>query len=187
MGAWHNPSPPGEYKRWTLVEYALRAGIDTLVETGSCDGDTVEYTRHFFKDVYSIELSDHLYGLCRQRFAECPGVHLFHGDSALLLPCILHGISRPAVFWLDAHWSEGITARGPQDSAIQGELDAVLGWGRDDIVVIIDDVRAFGKAKDYPPIESIRARILGAHPDWAFYVQDDIARAHRPFREKRNE
>ena len=172
-----------EKKRQTIVGYGVRAGISTLVETGSYEGDMIEHARRFFRDVYSIELSDHYYDLCRQRFEGCPGVHLLHGDSAVLLPGVLAGLGGPAVLWLDAHWSEGTTARGPRDSAIQGELDAVLAWGRKDIVVLIDDIRAFGAARDYPAIEEVRRRLLDAHPGWAFYVLDDVARAHAPFRE----
>lgn len=181
MDTWHNPSPPEEYKRWTVVEYALKGGIDTLVETGTQMGGMVEYTRGFFKDVYSIELYERFFEHGRQMFAACPNVHLFHGDSAEVLPCILHGLDGPAVFWLDAHWQgDVLLPRGPVNTAIQGETEALVKWGGDGIV-LIDDIRYFGQLEGWPPVEGIRGQLLSAHPDWAFYVQDDIARAHRPF------
>jgi hypothetical protein len=174
------PWPPPHYKRWTIVDYAQRAGIDTLVETGTYDGDTVGYACQFLRDVYSIELGRELYERCRLRFAGRPNVHLLQGDSAVVLPCLLHGLSRPAVLWLDAHWSDWPGgAKGPLDSAIQGELSAVAAWGREDAVVLIDDVRDLGK-DGYLPIGEVRERLLSAYPGWVFYVQDDIARAHRP-------
>ena len=80
-----------------------------------------------------------------------------------------------------AQWDgDVLLPRGPVNTAIQGETEALVKWGGDGIV-LIDDIRYFGQLEGWPPVEGIRGQLLSAHPDWAFYVQDDIARAHRPF------
>ncbi len=185
----HNISPPPLYKQWTIREYARKTDLDVLVETGSCMGDTIEACRsigRYFKDIYSIELGADLHEHCRQRFAAYPNIHLFQGDSGEVLTRLLPLIDRPAIFWLDAHWSGGGTARGPFDSAISDELAAILDWTQayPMSVILIDDIREFGIKDDYPPISEIERRIKGRHPTWMFEVRDDIARAHAPIHER---
>jgi hypothetical protein len=133
----------------------------------------------FFEHAYSVELSPDFYRHCKSRFAEKPSIHLYQGDSASVLYQIFPLLTKPTIFWLDAHWSGDNTVRGSVDSAAQGELDAILGWGKSDIVLLVDDIRAFDGNNGYPTVESMRSQILAAHPDWVFEVRDDIARAHR--------
>ena len=177
--AWHNPSPPPAYKQWTIVEYALKFKTPLLVETGTCGGDTLAEVHGFFEHAYSIELSSDFYRHCQGRFIGKENIHLYQGDSALVLYKIFPLLNKPTIFWLDAHWSGDNTVRGSVDSAAQGELDAILGWGKSDIVLLVDDIRAFDGNNGYPTIESMKSQILAAHPDWVFEVRDDIARAHR--------
>jgi hypothetical protein len=174
----HGSILPPEAKWPLLVDYAHKIGAKVLIETGTHRGYTVEHALPFFRDIYSIELGEHLYEYCVQMFAGQDNVHLFQGDSAVLLPIVLEHVNESAIFWLDAHYSGGDTVLGPKGSAIGGEIDAILKWGRGDAAILIDDIRDFGGG-DYPPIEEIGKKLLLAHPDWVFYVENDIARAHR--------
>ncbi len=65
-----------------------------------------------FKDVYSVEIGDDLYNAAKQKFRNSKNVHLFHGDSGKVLAELLYRIDQPALFWLDGHYSAGITAKG---------------------------------------------------------------------------
>jgi hypothetical protein len=88
-------------------------------------------------------------------------------------------VSGPCLFWLDGHFSAGVTARGDVDTPIVAELDSVLGRSGWNDVVLIDDARLFGQG-DYPSLSWIQQRVADARPGWRFQVRDDIIRAHRP-------
>jgi hypothetical protein len=62
----------------------------------------------------------------------------------------------PALFWLDGHYSGGVTARGESDTPIYAELVHVLGSSHKNVIVI-DDARCFGSGAKYPTIEALTA------------------------------
>ncbi len=169
--------PPHEYKVRVILDYARRFHIATLVETGTYLGDTIEATRAAFERVWSIELDDSLFEAATRRFNTAENVTIIHGDSARLLPEVLAKVNGPTLFWLDGHFSGGMTARGDTDTPIGAELQAVLARPGMDDVVLIDDARDFGVG-DYPSIASIASAIAAQRPGWAFEVRDDIMRAH---------
>ena len=63
---------------------------DFFIETGSFLGDGIQLAINSgFEKIYSIELGEHLYQHCKQRFANDPQVHLVLGDSSVKLKEIL--------------------------------------------------------------------------------------------------
>lgn len=165
-------------KQREILWYGKAASMRTLVETGTHTGDTVAATRRRFDRVYSIELDDAYYEAARRRFAHSPSVYLLHGDSGSLLPEVLRRLDEPSLFWLDAHYSGGDTAKGPTDTPIEEELGLILGHHIDGHVILIDDARHFVGENDYPTVEEVRALFRRERPDWVFEVRDDIIRAH---------
>jgi hypothetical protein len=138
--------------------YVLRAirAIDatTLVESGTYHGDMVARLRPYVRDIHTIELSPELHRRAVERFRSDPNVHLYQGDSAVFLPRILERLHKPAVIFLDGHYSEGETARGQVDTPVWDELRAVAASSHRHAVVI-DDARGFGAWQDYPTTEAI--------------------------------
>ncbi len=173
--------PPPEYKVAVILDYARRFHTPTLIETGTYLGDTVEAARGAFRHIWSIEIDDALFAAAVRRFAPHENVTIVHGDSAKVLPSILAGQSGPILFWLDGHFSGGITARGDQDTPIVAELEAVLARSGQDDVILIDDARDFG-AGDYPSIAAVAAMVHARRPGWSFIVDGDIIRTHAPVR-----
>ena len=114
--------PPPEYKAAVILDYARRHGATALIETGTYLGDTVEATKGAFDRVWSVEIDSGLYEAAVRRFAADIHVTIIHGDSARILPGILAQEVGPRVFWLDGHFSGGITARGDRNTPIAGEL-----------------------------------------------------------------
>jgi hypothetical protein len=78
---------------------------------------------------------------------------LLKGDSGGLLPEVIPRIKGRCLFWLDGHYSGGVTARGSEDTPIRKELEHIVAAGRDADVVLIDDARCFDGRNGYPTLE----------------------------------
>lgn len=170
------PVPPPPPYKWSVVrQYGRQFGISTLVETGTFLGDTLWNVRECFDEIYSIELSPELFTRALKRFRQFSHVHIMQGDSAVVLPRLLRSIHQPAVFWLDGHYSAGITAKGEKYSPIVEEICALLAHPIHHHVILIDDARAFRGCDDYPSLESLRDRVT-SQGTYAFQVEHDIIR-----------
>ena len=95
------------------------------------------------------------------------------------MPEILSQIEEPCLFWLDGHYSEGITAKGEKETPILEELKHIFNHPIEDNIILIDDARCFTGYGDYPNIEGLKAVLLSRYPDNAFSIEDDIIRTHK--------
>ncbi len=168
------PSPSA--KQQTLRSYAQGHRLKVFVETGTYYGDTVEALKDVFDRIYSIELSTELYEQARLRFADEAHIQLICGDSSVELRRIMGRLDRPALFWLDGHYSGGVTAQGEKDTPILEELACILDAPDRGHVIVIDDARCFGRDRDFPTIEELSdlVRSKRAHVD--ITVWDDSIR-----------
>jgi len=163
--------PPSIVKR-----YAREYGTRTLVETGTFHGDMVGACSREFTRIISIELDRSLYEGARERFASNPHIEIHWGDSAALLPKLIESLSEPALFWLDGHYSAGITAKGALLTPIMGELSAICDMRGEGNVVLIDDARCFIGEDDYPTVDEVKEFVLRRKPGCDFQVECDIMR-----------
>ncbi|MBD2771526.1 hypothetical protein [Iningainema tapete] len=85
-------------------------------------------------------------------------------------------LKQPALFWLDGHYSQGITARGDKDTPILEELDCILSYPDLGHVLIIDDARCFGTDPAYPNINELKSFIFNKRDYVEVSVQDDSIR-----------
>ena len=144
--------PPHILKQRVVKEYADRFSIRTLVETGTYEGDMVAATRRKFNRIVSIELDETLWRNAKEKFARYEHISIIRGDSVEVLPGVVASVPRPCLFWLDAHYSGGITARGDVETPIMKELQVVLSRATEGDVILIDDARLFVGKNDYPTI-----------------------------------
>lgn len=152
------------------------------METGTYQGDMVEACKcHFFK-IVSIELDDRLHARACSRFRDDGNVVLLQGDSGRVLRKFLKGHTEPALYWLDAHYSDGETARGSLDSPVVAEVESILELGTPEDVILIDDARLFGDSASgysgYPSIPRLQEMVRFQRPTWHVYVKDDVIRIH---------
>ncbi len=173
------PVPPA-IKRRTVREYAARYSAVDFVETGTYLGEMTASMLRRFEHLYSIELSDVLFKKAVTRFARHANVKILHGDSATLIGRVLPECTGRTLFWLDAHWSGGITARGNTDTPIVDELDQILGGATGDPVILVDDARCFVGRNGYPTIEELRERVARLRPAYTLTVDRDIIRIVPP-------
>jgi hypothetical protein len=150
----------------------------TWVETGTYLGQTTEVLSKHGSKVYSIEPEPALFARAKEYFANFRNVEILNGTSEQVFPNLLPKINGDVNFWLDAHYSEGITFKGTQDTPIVDELNYIgdnLGHFSE-VCVLIDDIRCFNPQKSeystYPPADVL--------VDWArknslsWYVEHDI-------------
>lgn len=154
---------------------AKATNADTIVETGTYLGDSTEKMADLFKHVYTIELSNELHELAKKRFVQKKHVHLYQGDSAVVLPTIVKKLTGKTVFFLDAHFSMGKTAQGDENTPILTELEIIKQAGITDSIIIIDDLRMFYKpathlkntfADGYPTVQDVVEKILSINESY---------------------
>lgn len=171
--------PPALVKQITVKEYAIHYGLNVFIETGTYLGGMVYAVRNIFDRIYSIELDDKLYERAEMRFAKYNHISILHGDSSDMMPRILVHIKEPCLFWLDAHYSAGITAKGKLITPILQELHHIFDHPAKEHVILIDDARDFEGKNDYPTKQEIRSLVLSEKPDYVFEVKNDIIRIHK--------
>jgi hypothetical protein len=147
-----------------------------MVETGTYRGDMLEAMKHDFEKLYSIELSPELHAEAKTRFKPDKNIELIFGDSGRELARILQRIDRPTLFWLDGHYSAGVTARGEKDTPIFEELRSILLAPDLGHVLIIDDARCFGTDSGYPTIDELKEFVLSRRSGLQIFVECDSIR-----------
>jgi len=173
------PAPPPQFVKQRIVkEYARRFRIDTLIETGTYLGDMVAACRNDFDRIFSVEVDGRLYELARERFRNFGHISIIQGDSGDILPGLLDGITEPCLFWLDGHYSEGITGKGRTETPIVREIECIMDHGVGGHVILIDDARCFTGHNDYPAIQELQQMLAARRPDRALEIKDDIIRFH---------
>jgi hypothetical protein len=168
--------PPHLFKQRVLKRYAKEHRLRILVETGTLYGDMVHAMRNSFDKIYSIELSHELFLEAEKRFRSKNHIQILEGDSVRVLGDVMKELDQPALFWLDGHYSGGVTAKGEKDTPIYEELHHILEHQGAQHVVIIDDARCFGSESEYPTIEELTDFILSKRSHAEISVGDDIIR-----------
>lgn len=170
--------PPSAYKQELVKKFAEHYGYKEFIETGTYYGQMIKAVAPLFERVHSIELSRELYQKTKNKFAKTKNIDLYCGDSGKILPYLLKKLKNPAVFWLDAHYSAGETARGDLETPIITELEAILNHKVADHIILIDDARLFNGTNDYPRQEALK-KLLSKHKNQLlFNIRHDIIRMH---------
>jgi SAM-dependent methyltransferase len=168
--------PPSPLTKQTAVKRVAELySLSVLVETGTYLGDMIDACLFNFSKIISIELSEDLYIRASNRFQDKQHVTILQGDSGKVLRSLVPRLDSPCLYWLDGHYSSGITARGQKDTPILEELN-VIGTSRYSLqsAILIDDARCFDGAGDYPSVEEIRQLCLSLFPCHNFFVSHDI-------------
>lgn len=164
--------PPRIIKENTIEKYLKSTGYSTLVETGTYWGDMIFAHVKKFKKIISIELDSALSRRAEKRFKNYSHVKIIQGDSAEKLQNVIDQIEEPVIFWLDGHYSGGVTALGSKVTPIFEELKIIFSKKLDH-VILIDDARLFTGNDGYPTLENLKNFILSNKPKCEIQVCDD--------------
>lgn len=150
----------------------------TWIETGTYVGDTAFALSKIAQHVYTIEPEPLLFERAIVRFSAVQNVDVVFGLSEEKLPMVLERVSGNVNLWLDGHFSEGVTHRGPVETPILEELNVIEGHLQrlNRVCVLVDDVRLFEPSRTsssaYPPLDLL--------VDWArknnlnWHIEHDI-------------
>lgn len=166
-------------------ELALRLktwfGLETFVETGTYLGRTARWASGHFKEVYTLEASENLWRQAKTAHADRPNIRFIHGHSGEFLHKVLADIHAPTLFWLDGHWSSGVTYGKNDECPLLDELDAIRAKGGDNYI-FIDDARLFmsppplpHRLDQWPTLNEVLVSLSSANENpYTVIVQDVI-------------
>jgi hypothetical protein len=145
----HPVRSPHLLKQRTVIEYADKFALRTLVETGTYYGEMVAAVKNHFDRVYSIEYDPALAHRATRRFERDPRVRILEGDSAVVLPELLKSLTDPALFWLDAgYWGWDQLHRDPERLSV--EVESILSRAATGHVILMDDARMLNASPTAP-------------------------------------
>ncbi|MDR1718592.1 MAG: hypothetical protein LBR67_00515 [Dysgonamonadaceae bacterium] len=166
--------PPHLVKQLIIKEFQNKHHSEILVETGTYKGDMVRAQSETFPQIFTIELSDYLYRRAKKRFRHESHITVLQGDSGEVLHSLLPQLDKPTLFWLDGHYSGGITAKGKKECPIFEELDAIY-QSEKPHVLLIDDARLFeAQELDYPSLTELFNYISSRRNDAKIEIKDDV-------------
>ena len=154
-----------------------KMGLNTVVEGGTFYGGTAQSLSKEFEMVYTIEKSDVMFEIAKDRLGSLPNIRQLHGDTREHLPKIVSE-SDNILFWLDAHWSGGETYGEHDECPLLAELDIIFHSQMNNFAILIDDARLFlappplpHQLENWPTIK----QVVSKTPDhYDIIVHDDV-------------
>ncbi len=177
MGKFLSPQDLSEYSE-AISEHVEDPNIfSTFVETGTAYGQSIDSIYQYFEKIFTVEISEKLYEWLTPQIGHWTNVQRVLGDSLIEIPKYLNSLTKEdhVFFWLDAHWSQGLSSKNHLDvplleecSIIDTEYQANLG------LVIIDDVRLFetDDAEDWSGIS--KKNIIETFENFEILVTEEI-------------
>ena len=138
----------------TLNEYSelLSEHVDdindysTFVETGTAYGQSLQEIFPYFDKIFTVEISEDLWTWLHPQIEDIKHIQHVLGDSLIEMPKFLDtlGEDEKVFFWLDAHWSQGLSSKNEFDVPLIQECQIIdEKYKGDTAVVAIDDLRMF--------------------------------------------
>lgn len=166
---------PNVVKMAVVRHFVESSGAAHFIETGTYLGSMVEHIAETGVDCITIEIDDEIHRRAVDILKRKKNIRCVKGDSAALLPEVLRSISRPAVFWLDGHYSGGFTGKADLDTPVSAELQMIMDHPVKGHIVLIDDARDFTGNDGYPRLSTLLSH-FDDNPDYRAEVSADIIR-----------
>ena len=128
--------------------------------------------RDIFNHIYTIELSQNLAWEARRRLDKHRNITIIEGNCGYKLRELANAIREPCIFWLDAHYSGGVTAGNNNNISIMSELDIIMARNNDHDIVLVDDLCDLERAGIY--VNDIMQLAAQFQCTWKSTVLDNI-------------
>lgn len=130
--------PPQEL----MLNLSTEFHIKYFTETGTYYGGTAIWASQLFEKVSTIENSKEIYEITKNKYQGIDNVEFLLGDSRNLLEKVVDSLTEPGIFWLDAHWSGGLTYGNDDQCPLVEEIE-IINRSSLDHFIFIDDARLF--------------------------------------------
>lgn len=145
----------------TEIKTMMPIFCSIFIETGTYLGETTNIAKTMFDTVHTIEIQPDLFNKAKNKFQHDLNVTCHLGDSSFVLNDICKTLDKPSCFWLDGHYSAGITGKGIKNVPLYEELMIIMTKCKESCVILIDDCRLFEKTgKDLDGWESINKETI---------------------------
>ena len=126
-----------------------------------------------FKEIHTVELMEKYYLAAKEDFKNKNNIICHFGESVEMLKKIVPTLKEKTIYWLDAHYSVDVFARGDSDCPALQELDIIF-INKANPIILIDDARDFTGNGDYPTVEKVISLIKSKRPNYSVNVIDDM-------------
>lgn len=158
------PTPAPNFVKWAVLR--RYGGKSTWVETGTYLGETTNFISKFASLVISIEPSKLLAARATKKFSSSTHVVIENGTSETSLDKILEKLTESQIldisFWLDGHYSAGVTFLAEKECPVIDELDTIQKHISrfQNLTIFIDDVRVFSPS----------GQVINGYPSLSYLV-----------------
>jgi hypothetical protein len=127
-----------------------------FVETGTYIGQSTYNIQNLFLKLYTCEASKDLYKAAKNLFllTKSNNIKIYLSDSRSFLNSLNKTIANNSVFFLDAHYSTGITSKEYGTCPLIDELQIIINK-TSNAVVVVDDIRTMNGKNGYPNLNEI--------------------------------
>lgn len=175
MGLIH-PGVPHEL----VLQLQAWFAVPTFVETGTYMGATAVWASAHFQKVYTFEASQTLWQETSTTYADRHNVTFIQGHSGERLQEVVAQISGPVLYWLDAHWSSGVTYGENDECPVLAELAAIQSHPGPHYI-LIDDARLFmapppspHRIEQWPSISEVIDALNSTGPNPYIVIVEDV-------------
>jgi hypothetical protein len=157
------------------IKLSKIANANIFIETGTYRGKTTKWASTQFNEVHTIELSELLYNKTKDELLSKGNITPHLGDSRDILPKILADISGNIIFWLDGHYSAGVTAGKDDPCPLLKELEIILSRNQED-TIIIDDARCLLEESGWPTVFELYKKVenIAAKSRYVIICDDNV-------------
>jgi len=117
-------------------------GINNFIEIGTYQGHTAYWASQVFEQVFTIEYSQDLYQKVTEKYGHIKNIDFLYGDTRNLLDNTVSQLESPSLFWLDAHWSGGLTYGEIDECPLLAEIE-IINSSDCEHFIFIDDAGLF--------------------------------------------
>ncbi|MDD3263247.1 MAG: hypothetical protein PHR61_05425 [Candidatus Absconditabacteria bacterium] len=170
-----------DYKEKSIKKYSKKLYKPFLIETGTYLGEMIDAQIENFDRIYSVEIVEQLYLQNKVKYKNENNVYLYYGSSEeKMIEMIEHALKINSkanfVFWLDGHYSGGVTGKAKTECPIYKELNDIFSLLENNrYYILIDDARCFNGEGDWPKKEDF-LKFINKKGNFKIRVKNDIIR-----------